>query len=253
MNHEEIIKKITEKRDFSRLSMTDVKLAFSHFENRQVADKEKVRLTRELLHKIFGAFGSKKILNTKREEKSEWFLRKHLSTRERIGFYEEIYNKVLNDEDVVFDLGAGVNGFSYKYFGKKIKYVALESVGQWVDLMNRYFERENIDGKAIHESLFNLEKVKEIVNKGKGKKVVFLFKVLDSLESMKRDYSKKLISELCPLTSKIVISFPTESMVKRRKFSVRRKWITDYIENSFEILDDFEIGPERFLIFRERK
>lgn len=249
MKKEQMIKKITKKRDFSRLPEVDVELAFSHFENRQVEDKEKVRLTRELLHKTFGAFGSKKILNTKRKEKPEWFLRKHLSTRERIGFYEEIYGKLLDDEEIVFDLGAGMNGFSYKYFGKKVRYVAVESVGQWVDLMNSYFKKEKIDGKAIHESLFNLEKVRRIIKKGKGKKVIFLFKVLDSLEIMKRDYSKKLISELCPLVSKVVVSFPTESMVKRRKFRVSRKWITDYIENSFEILDEFEIGPERFIVF----
>ncbi|MEX0920844.1 MAG: hypothetical protein WDZ62_01115 [Candidatus Pacearchaeota archaeon] len=252
MKRENIINKIMKKRDFSQLPKEDVERAFSHFENRQVEEREKIRLTRELLHKIFGAFGGKKLLNPKRQEKPDWFLRKHLSTRERIGFYEEIYERLLDDEKVVLDLGAGVNGFSYNYFNKKFKYIAIEAVGQWVDLMNHYFKKENLKAKAFHESLFNIGQIKKIINKEKGQKVVFLFKVLDSLESMEKNYSKKILLKVCPIVSKVVVSFPTESMVRRKKFNVSRKWILDFISNSFEILDDFKIGSERFIVFSRK-
>ncbi|MEX0920558.1 MAG: hypothetical protein WDZ69_03190 [Candidatus Pacearchaeota archaeon] len=269
MNEEELIRKITEKRDFSHLPAKDVELAFSHFENRQVSDKEKVRLTRELLHKVFGAFGSRKLLSLK-DKSPEWILRKHLSTRERmdvpsssrcgqtrerIGFYDEIYKKILEKEKVVLDLGAGINGFSYDYFPRRVRYVAAEAVGQWVDLMNDYFRKEKIDGKAVHLSLFELEKVKELIKKEKGSKkdkVVFLFKVLDSLEMLERDYSKKLLSEIAPLVSKVVLSFATESMNKRKRFKVGRGWILNYIKENFSVVDDFEIGSERFVVFCKR-
>ncbi len=255
MNKDELIRKITEKKDFSKLPRKDVELAFSHFERRQTSDGEKIRLTKELLHKVFGAFGSRKLLSLK-DRDEEWVLRKHLSTRERIGFYDEIYRKILDGEEVVFDLGAGINGFGYKYFGRKLRYIAVEAVGQWVDLMNSYFKRNNVNGHAVHLSLFEIEKIKEIIKKEKGEKkenVVFLFKVLDSLEIMDRDYSKKILSELYPFVSKIVVSFATESMGKRKKFRVDRKWILGFIKEKFEILDEFEVGSENFIVFCEKR
>src|SRR3990167_1010793 len=111
MNKQEIINKIIQKREFSQLPKKDVEIAFSHFEKREVSDEEKIRLTRELLHKVFGAFGSQKLLSIK-EKNPEWVLGKHVSTRERIPYYKEIYGKILEDfkgKISVIDLGCGVN------------------------------------------------------------------------------------------------------------------------------------------------
>ncbi|MFH1311460.1 MAG: hypothetical protein ABIH65_03585 [Nanoarchaeota archaeon] len=242
---------IISKREFSKLPEKDVELAFSHFEKRQVSDEEKIRLTRELLHKVFGAFGSRKLLNLKYKS-PDWVLKKHLSTRERIGFYEDFYSRIIKNQRVIFDLGAGVNGFSYNYFKNKPKYIAIEAVGQWVDLMNYYFKKEKINGRAINLSLFELKKVKEIIKKEQGKKIIFLFKTLDVLEMLQRDYSKKLLIELVPLVDKVVLSFSTESMIKRKKFKAGRKWILNFIEENFVILDDFELRGEKFIVFHKR-
>ena len=115
--------------------------------------------------------------------------------------------------------------------------------------MNNYFEKEKIKGKAIHLSLFELEKLKRLIKDVDGKKVVFLFKTIDSLEMLKRDYSKKLISEIIPLVDRIIISFATESMITRKKFRVSRNWIINFLKEDFNILDDFELGGERYIIF----
>ena len=40
-------------------------------------------------------------------------------------------------------------------------------------------------------------------------------------------------------------------MIKKQKFKVNRKWIMDFIEKNFKIVDDFEIGNERYVIFEE--
>jgi hypothetical protein len=242
---------IVSKREFSQLPKRDVELAYSHFERRQVSDTEKIRLTRDLLHKVFGAFGSRKLLSPK-DKSEEWILRKHLSTRERLGYYGKIYSRLIENESVVFDLGAGVNGFGYKFFNGKIKYVAVEAVGQWVKLMNYYFKKENLDALAVHLSLFELGKVKSLIKKEKGKKIIFLFKTLDSLEMLERDYSKKLLMGIVPLAEKVVVSFATESMVKRKKFGVKRSWAVDFIEENFVILDDFQIGSEKFIVFSKK-
>jgi len=251
---EKIFDKIIQKKDFSMLPVKDVERAFSHFEKRDTSDEEKIRLTRELLHKVFGAFTSRKLLSPKNKD-AEWILRKHLSTRERLGFYEKVYKMVLKGfkgKISVVDFGAGVNGFGYPYFEKAgfdISYTAVESVGQLVNLMNAYFEKNKFDAIAVHESLFNLEKIKNLVRKQKKPRIVLMFKAVDSLEMLERDYSKNLISGVAEVSERIVLSFATESMIRRRKFRVSRKWIVDFVRENFKVLDEFELGSEKFLVF----
>jgi len=336
----QIYEQIISKKDFSKLPSMDVGLAWRMFERRQVSDEEKVRLTRDLLRKVFSAFNSGKLLSLK-DKDPKWILQKHISTRERLSYYDEIYSKLLSgfsDEKLtVFDLGAGVNGFSYNYLnnvwkknnfylecppihpqlaprdahrdllfqkinedfkgfreptpdsrlrtaksifellpttkslahpktrdfatrdllsrkhrGVTVNYIAVEAVGQLVDLMNYYFCREGLNAKAIHEGLFNLDKIIKIVRQVKSKKIIFLFKTLDSLEMLERDYSKKLLLELTPLVNRVVVSFATRSLIARKKFNVKRSWIKNFINDNFNVLDEFEIGGELYVVFERR-
>jgi len=124
-------------------------------------------------------------------------------------------------------------------------------MGQLVKITNTYFEKEKIKGKMFHSSLFDLKNLKEIIEKAKKPRVVFLFKVIDSLEMLEKDFSKILITEILPLTDRIIVSFATESMIKRTRFRVKRRWLIDFLEKNFSVLDDFEIGKERYIVFRK--
>ena len=257
MNKQERIKKIMQKKEFSELPRKDVELALEKFDKRHYLDEEKIKLTRNLLMQVFSAFTSRKLLSL-RDRSAEWILKKHLSTRERILYYEDIYKRILKSlgrEISIIDLGAGVNGFSYDYFEKigfEVNYVAIEAIGQLVKSMNNYFRKNKINGKAVHSSLFELEKVKKIIKKTRAPRVIFLFKTIDSLELMERNYSKKLISEISGFAERIVVSFPTESMIKREKIWVKRTWILKFIEKNFKLLDHFQLGAERYLVFSEK-
>jgi hypothetical protein len=256
MNKKELIQKITAKKELSRLPKRDVEAAFKRFDKKPYGDFEKIKMTRELLHKMYGAFISHKLLKLK-DKSEEWILRKHLSTRERLPHYKELYSRILKEYRVVsiIDLGSGVNGFSYNYFKKldvEVNYIGVEAIGQLVDLMNFYFKKEKLKGKALHLSLFDLEKIKNLIKETEKPKIIFLFKILDSLEVLKRDYSKKLILEISPFADKIVVSFATESMMKRKKFKIKRTWILKFIEENFRILDDFELSGERYIIFNKK-
>ncbi|MCW8966742.1 MAG: hypothetical protein OQK82_08680 [Candidatus Pacearchaeota archaeon] len=255
MNQEDLIKKIMSKKEFSKLPKEDVQRVLESFDKKDLLDEEKVKLSRDLLRKMYTAFVSSKLLNVKDKE-SEWFLKKHISTRERFGSYEELYERLLknfNKKFVVFDLGAGVNGFSYEYFkDREVSYVAIEAVGQLVELMNNYFKKNNNDAVAIHESLFNLESVKKILESKTGKKIVFLFKTIDSLEMLDRNYSKELLMEIVPLVDEVVVSFATHSLISKKKFNVRRNWIIRFIEENFIILDDFKLGNERYIVIKTK-
>ncbi|MDO8529025.1 MAG: hypothetical protein Q7S06_04015 [Nanoarchaeota archaeon] len=272
LSKQEILNKIKEKKEFSQLPEKDVETAFSHFEKRQTTDEDKVKLTRDLLRKVFSVFTSSKILSLKNKEEissekrylrtlknrsEEWILRKHISTRERIDYYEEIYKRILKDLNKkinIIDLGAGINGFSYKYFKKfEVKYIGVEAIGQLVELMNFYFKRKKLNGEAIHLSLFELEKIKSLIKKQKGQKIIFLFKTLDSLEMLQRDYSTKFLEEIVPLSDRVIVSFATRSIGKRERFKIKRNWILKFIKDNFKILNDFEIEGERYLVFENEK
>jgi hypothetical protein len=251
MNRQTILSEVMKKQELSELPFIDVEKALNCFLKRDVVDEEKIKLTRELLHRVYGAFSSKKLFSLK-SKNEEWILRKHLSTRERLPYYSDLYEKLLqNFNGAIFDFGSGVNGFSYKFLLNKNKYIAVEGVGQLVNLMNDYFKKNKINGKAIHLSLFDLEEIKKLLKNEKKEKLVFLFKVLDSLEMLERDYSKKLLMEITPLVKGVVVSFATRSMIKKTKFKARRNWIIDFIEENFKMVDSFEIGNELYIIFKK--
>ena len=92
-------------------------------------------------------------------------------------------------------------------------------------------------------------KVKEEIKKTKSPRVVFLFKTIDSLEMLEKDYSKKLILGIKDLADRIVVSFAVKSMGKGERFRANRKWIIDFIKDNFNVTDDFELGGERYLVF----
>jgi len=282
MDKKELIERITLKKEFSKLPEKDVELAFEKFDKPRNADYQKLKLTRQFLRKVYSSFASRKLLGIKDRDVS-WVLNKHKSTKERLPYYEEVYGRIfknMNEKTIsVIDLGAGVNGFSYGFFiNKKINYIGVEAVGQLVDLMNYFFKgqkpmlltnsstpewrlcrrnkkrgqiKEKINGKAFHLSLFETEKIKELIKKQSKPRIIFLFKVIDSLEIIERDYSKKLLDEIVPLADKVVLSFATKSLGRRSRFGVQRLWIKKFIEENFEVLDNFEIGGEQYLIFQK--
>jgi len=247
MDKKEIINKIMEKKELKHIPFEDVEMAFSMCNNENYSDKEMIRRTRELLHKVYGAFGSRKLL-VLRERDPEWVLRKHLSTRERLPHYKKLYDEVISKGDTIIDLGAGVNGFSISYIPNN-KYFGVEGIGELVDLMNDYFKKNKLNGKALHLTLFNLRMIKNEIEEIKGKRVVFLFKVLDSLEMLEKNYSKKLLEEVTPLVDRVVVSFATRSMIARKLFKARRNWIIEFIKQRFNIKKDFILGSERYIVF----
>ena len=232
----------------------DVERVFDKFDKDIYLGEEKVKLARDLLRKVYSGFTSQKLLSLKNKNE-EWILKKHLSTRERFPYYGELYKKLIWDFDetlTVIDLGCGINGFSYKFFKKKINYFGVEAIGQLVDLTDYYFKKEKINGKAVHLSLFELDKLKNLIKNIKKPKIIFLFKTLDSLEMIERNYSKKLLKEITPLVNFVIVSFATESMKKRERFRVNRNWILEFIKSNFDFKEDFNFGGERYIIFSKK-
>jgi len=265
MNKKDLIKEIKKKKEYSSIPDSEVERILDIFnqEKKKYTEREKFKLTREMLMKLFSGTMSKKLLSPKILEKksADDILKKHLSTRERFDYYKDIYSRIfrdfkLNEEERVsiIDLGAGINGLSYNKFPEdfEVNYVGVEVVGRLVDLMNEHFKKQGLEknAQAVQESLFNLEEIKKIIRETNRPRVIFLFKILDSLEFRERDYTKKLLFELSELDIKgFVLSFATESYIKKEKFKAKRKWIQNFIKENFQVVDDFELGGERYIVF----
>ncbi len=261
MDKNDFIKKIISKKEFSQLPKKDVEIALDKFYKRQTSDEEKIKLTRDFLRKTFSAFTSGKLLNPKiLDRKSpEEILRKHISTKERFDYYSELYEKILESfeekEISILDFGSGINGISYAFFpnSKKINYIGVEAVGQLNNLVNRFFKKNNfINAKSFHGSLFDLDFVKEKIQRTKHPRIVFLFKVLDSLESVERNYSKKFLKELIEKVDLVVVSFAMRSLVSRKNFCAKRYWFDNFVKENFQIVNNFEFGSEKYILFKKR-
>lgn len=257
MERQELLEKIRDRRMYRSLPFADISAALDSIDKKTLTDEERIKKTRDVLRRAFSSFAGRKLLNWKGRSPEE-ILAKHLSTRERLPHYEEIYSRLLShlpEKLSVLDLGAGVNGLSYPFFarvGKTVSYVGVEAVGELVTFMQAYFSSAKISGEAHHVSLFELGKVKELMEKTKKPRVIFLFKTIDSLEALERNYSKRFILETLPLVDRFVVSFATKSMMRRRSFHATRKWLTDFLEKETNILDDFEVGGERYIVFEQK-
>ena len=241
-----VIEKIKQKREFSELPDSIVKKVAK-------ITKEDIKESRALLRKYFGVFLTNKILKGKCS--AEEMLKIHISSRKRNyeRFYGEIFSEIKNIGSVI-DLGCGANGFSYHYLKDvvgSVDYLGVEASGQLVKHMNNYFKTENFPAKSIVGDLFDIDNILNILKKQKKNRIVFLFQVVDALENLERDFSKTFIMNISKECEKIVLSLPTESLGGRKKFTVQRKWIVDFLEENFVIEKDFTANGERTICFHK--
>lgn len=138
-----------------------------------------------------------------------------------------------------------------------MNYVAIEASGQVVDNMNSFFNSERLDSlcSARWLDLFDLKSVIEILENSRKPRLIFMFQLIDALESLEKDFSKKFITKISEVLNKedrIVISLPIESLSGKTNFFVRRKWLLDFLSESFIITSDFLMNGERLLIIRNK-
>lgn len=243
-----LVEEVKKKKEFSGLPDSVVLRALEK-------SGEDVKDARKFLRKYFGVFLTNRVLKNKGDK-----LGVHLSSKKRdyLEFYEKIFSLdgELNVKSVV-DLGCGVNGFSYGFLREvvgDVSYIGVEAAGQLVDQMNLFFEENGFskkgdsnkfDALAICGDLFDLDFVGGILKKAEKDRVVFLFQVVDALESVQRNFSKDLIDVVMENCELLVISVPLVSLSGGKKFAVKRKWLLDFLEDKYKVILDFEMFGER--------
>jgi len=246
-----LIEDVRRKREFSELPRSVVERALG-------LSKGDIKDARALLRKYFGVFLTNRVMRFARSQVTgnrSWdILGVHMSSKKRDygNFYSRIFS-VVGDVKSVVDLGCGVNGFSYEYLPEGISYVGAEAAGQLVDLTNDYFKENGFDGRVVHLDLFDVDSVGEILKSVEKPRVVFMFQVIDALESLERNFSKRFLLRVARECEWIVLTLPTESLGGRKKFVVQRKWIMDFLSESFSIGGIFASRGEKIIILKNKK
>lgn len=201
-------------------------------------------------------FLKKKSLNNFLENQDfENILKAHKSTFERLPFYPKIYSQIfLFFENIkkVADLGCGFNPFSYFFLkevlGYDIKYFACDLSFLDMEFINLFFKNYNILGVGKDFDLCNFKvfEDKDFLDSD----IVFLFKVIDSLEHVKKNLSKDFLQKI-PI-SNLVVSFPTKSLIAKKNFKAnRRNWFFNFLEKMNWTYKTFEVENELFILIKK--
>ncbi len=196
-------------------------------------------------NKLLGELGSLVNSNAEHEkivELHKKILMTHRSTKERLNHYSEIYGKIFSitgKPKHILDLAAGLNPLSLIFTDlKDIKCTAVELTDEDCSFLNHYFKIMKIDGTTLKMNLL-------VENKFPKADICFMFKLLDSLETMRKNISKDLISSID--AKFIVISFPTRTLSGKPLSAKRLGWFRKLVD----IHEEFEVQNEIFFVVKK--
>ncbi len=258
----ELIRAIKKKKELSQISESFVrkelqqylsqnpKLKYSEQLNpRSASYKKIVKEVRARLRRVYGLFREE--LNTK-SNSAEEILQLHTSTRERLSFYSELYQKlfqIANKPLAIIDLGCGVNPFSIPLMKlKQLDYYAYDLSKDEIKRLNLFFKQIHqknpfFNGKAKVLDIFNLKSIRPA-------DICFLFKMTDILDWGKGHKVTEEIIKKIPARF-VVVSFPTKTMSGKRMNFPRRKWIElmcQRLKYEFQII---KFSNELFYVIRK--
>lgn len=280
---DEIILAIKKKRELSTLNNEFIKQKIEKVfeQNKKLREKvqeaksfrelsrskefsELKKLVRAELHTVYGVFD----LDEKRERRellarlrenpgsADVILRLlllHQSSKERAQRYLEVYRRIFavtSAPNTILDLGCGANPYSYTFLRCLPRYIAADLPSEALDDIAEFFRIEGITGKTTGIDLIKECEKLGLLLKENNVDVVFLFKVLDSLESVKRNISVKVIDALAGARC-IVVSFPTVSLGGRKTIGEeRRAWFEKLLARKTLSYEKFTVGDEVFYVIK---
>lgn len=185
-------------------------------------------------------------------------LRTHLSTKERMMFYDDIYSKIWSitgKPRTLIDIGCGINPMSYPFMGiKKLDYYASELNFQDVRFLNSYFdimEKFGLDGKAIQQDLRDIATNPELFKAFPRCDVCFMFKLFDSVKVLgKNKRMEETAIEKAP-AKYIVMSFATKTMGARSMSVTKRDWLEKICQRHKWDFEKFDVENEVFYVIKK--
>lgn len=232
--------------------------AWSEFE-RSKECKVVSKQVRGRLREVYGVFWSdqkreallKSLIESPSLEAHSKLLALHASTKERLPYYEEVYENIFSvagKPKKILDLACGLNPFSYPYLGCKPEYIANELCGADAEFVQSFFDGLNIPGKAFAFDLLNFEETPFLPFLSSD--VCFLFKALDSLEAIRWGFSETFLPKIP--SKHLVVSFSTRSLGGKKEIrQSKRSWFERLLGKNRWAYKTFEIQNEYFYVIKK--
>jgi 16S rRNA (guanine(1405)-N(7))-methyltransferase len=264
MGHKDFIEKVKEKKELRNIDdkfiedvINKLKIDVSIIKiDHPKTYKEELKAVRKELRRKYGLFITKEakkkdiiIEHLKNGENLRELcikmLKTHRSSKERLEFYSEIYNKIFSKVDKissVMDLACGMNPFSYIFIPeyKEKKYICVELNQADCKTINEFFKASGLKGKAVSMDLSK----KENINKLPKADVSLLFKMITTIEE-KEWILEELIKSL--KSRYIIVSLPTRT-ISGKKMKTTGIWINEMAEKLGYKTENFEVENEIFYI-----
>lgn len=260
---ESILESIASSRKYKNISKRTI-LEIAKIESPKYSKKKTlIKIIKNKLHQIHGTFLTEKDIrkidrllsllevdNKHLKEISRSILSLHLSTRERLEFYDILYRKIFSitgKPRVILDLASGLNPYSIPWMDieEPISYYAYDIDYLLIDNINRFFELIQFPRLAVVRDVI-FEDIKE-----EGE-VCLIFKFLPIAERIKKGSSQRLLDKI--QTKFTVVSFPLRSISGKEKGMLENysKIFEPMFRNSYDTVDRFVLGEEIFYILRKR-
>ena len=169
----------------------------------------------------------------------------HTSARERMSFYEELYQEIFTITGTpksILDLGCGMNPVSYLFMHlDHLTYIASDFSQIDCDFVQAYFdlmkERHSLQGTTPCINLLDSQGI-EAVQRLPAVDVAFLFKVSDLIDRKGHKPTEQVVQTVH--AKYIVVSFSTKTLSGEQMDKRRRVWfemMTERLGYSFTIIE----------------
>lgn len=264
MNEKDFIKAVKEKKELENIddgfvhdTVKKLRIDISKAKiDSPKSYKEELKAVRKELREKYGLFITKeakksgKIMEKLRkgenlQEACVEMLKTHRSSKERLEFYSEIYNKIfskIKGIHSVLDLACGMNPFSYIFIPKykDKEYTCVELNESDCKTINEFFKVAKLKGKAVSMDLSKTENINKLPNSD----VCFLFKMITTIEE-KEWILEELIKSL--KSKYIIVSLPTKT-ISGKKMKTTGMWINEMVEKLGYKCEGFDVENEAFYI-----
>lgn len=205
--------------------------------------KKKVRSE---LRRQFGAFKNPKVDRAKLLKSKDYdaILKSHLSSKERLPYYGEIYSRIISSPASIIDVGCGFNPLSINYMPyKPKKYLALDINEDDLKIIREYFKIEGITGEA---KVFDATDLSGY-NFSESFDYCFCFKLFEILETSKSHRLTEEIINRLP-SKRIIASFSTRTLGNAPMTKSRRVWFEVMSKRLGYRIESFKVANELFYI-----
>ena len=211
-----------------------------------------VKKIRAQLRRQYGAFQNPKIDRKELLKKKDYIalLKSHQSSKERLPYYEKIYEhfwKITGVPETILDLGCGMNPISFEFMKlKQLEYHAYDISKYDLGIIKSYFDNKKI--KCVTK-VFDATTDKYVFDKNFD--VCFCFKLFEILETTKSHKLSEDIFLKIPCDF-LIASFNTRTLGNKPMKRARRIWFEVMLERLGFKFNTLIIPNEIFYIINKQ-